>query len=396
MIGRGTTVDDFTIPGTQSQQALTQLQRTMPALVAPSTEVVFASTGTAKVTDPVERDAIESSIARLRSGPQVASVSDPFQSGLVSKNGRVALATVSFAVAPDANVTPAALSAVTRATAPARTAGLQIAYGGDVYPGGALSISELPELIGVLLALVILLLALGTVVGAAIPLVAALTGVVVVATGTTAIAVVTQISSAAVTLALMLALACGIDYALFIVHRHQTQLEGAMTAEESVARAFGTAGSSVVFAALSVMVALCGLALTRIPFLEVMGFIGAGAVLVALLISLTLLPAMLGFAGDKVLPSRRSRRASWPDRPASALSAGQRWAAFVVRRRMPLAIAVIAVLVLFALPALHLSLGLPDSADLPTPSSQLASSLITESFGAGFNGPLLVVADVDA
>ena len=105
-----------------------------------------------------------------------------------------------------------------------------------------------------------------------------------------------------------------------------------------------------------------------------MGLIGAGAVLVALLISLTLLPAMLGFAGDKVLPSRRSRRASWPNRPASALSAGQRWAAFVVRRRMPLAIAAIAVLVLFALPALHLSLGLPDKPRPATPSSQLASS----------------------
>ena len=195
-------------------------------------------------------------------------MSDPFESGLVSKNGRVALATVGFAVAPDANVTPAALSAVTQRAAPARTAGLQIAYGGDVYPGGALSISEVPELIGVLVALVILLLALGTVVGAAVPLVAALTGVVVVATGTTAIAAVTQISSAAVTLALMLALACGIDYALFIVHRHQTQLEGAMTAEESVPRAFGTAGSSVVFAALSVMVALCGLALAGFPSLR--------------------------------------------------------------------------------------------------------------------------------
>jgi RND superfamily putative drug exporter len=396
VIGRGTTVDDFSIPGTQSQQALTQLQRATPALVAPSTEVVFTSTGAAKVTDPDARSAVESAVARLRAGPQVASVSDPFQSGLVSKNGRVALATVSFAVAPDANVTPDALSALMRATAPARTARLQVAYGGDVYPGGTLSISELPELIGVLVALVILLLALGTVVGAAVPLVAALTGVVVVATGTTAIAAVTQVSSAAVTLALMLALACGIDYALFIVHRHQTQLEGAMTAEESVARAIGTAGSSVVFAALSVMVALCGLALTRIPFLEVMGFIGAGAVLVALLVSLTLLPAMLGFAGDKVLVSRRSRRGSSANRPATALSAGQRWAAFVVRRRTPLAIAVVAVLVLFALPALQLSLGLPDSADVPTPSSQLASSLITDNLGAGFNGPMLVVADVDA
>ncbi len=196
----------------------------------------------------------------------------------------------------------------------------------------------------------------------------------------------------------MLALACGIDYALFIVHRHRTQLEDGMAPEESVSRAVGTAGSSVVFAALSVVVALCGLALTGIPFLEVMGFTGAGAVLLALLISLTLLPAMLGFAGGKVLASRRPRprRGRRHARPGAAVPAGQRWAALVVRRRTPLAIAVIALLALVALPALRLSLGLPASADLPTSSSQAATTLITGNFGAGFNGPLLVVADVNA
>lgn len=357
--------------------------------------MVFASTGTAKVTGTAERAAIETSITRLRSGPQVASVSDPFKSGLVSKNGQVALAAVTFTGAANSNVTTAALSAVTSATAPARTAGLQVDYGGAVYPGGTSSTSELPELIGVLVALVVLLLVLGTIIAAGIPLIAALTGVAVVATGTTALAAVTQVSSAAVTVALMLALACGIDYALFIVHRHRTQLEDGLAPEESVSRAVGTAGSSVVFAALSVAVALCGLALTGIPFLEVMGFTGAGAVLLALLISLTLLPAMLGFAGGKVLASRR-RRAHRSARPGTAVPAGQRWAAFVVRRRMPLAIMVIALLGLLALPALRLSLGLPASADPPTSSSQAATALITDNFGAGFTGPLLVVADVSA
>jgi len=127
-----------------------------------------------------------------------------------------------------------------------------------------------------------------------------------------------------------------------------------------------------------------------------MGFTGAGAVLLALLISLTLLPAMLGFAGGKVLASRRPHRARRRARPGAAVPAGQRWAAFVVRRRTPLAIVVIAVLAVLAVPALRLSLGLPISADPPTSSSQAAASLITENLGAGFNGPLLVVADVDA
>ena len=396
LLSRGTTVDNFSVPGTQSQQALTQLEQALPALAAPSTQVVFASIGTAKVTGPAERAAIETSIARLRSGPQVASVSDPFASGLVSKNGQVALATVSFTAAADSDVRPAALSGLTSATAAARAAGLQVDYGGAVYPGGTSSTSELPELIGVLVALVVLLVMFGTLIAAGIPLVAALTGVGIVTTGTTALAAVTQISSPAVTVALMLALACGIDYSLFIVYRHRTQLADGIAPEESVSRAVGTAGSSVVFAALTVAVALCGLALTGIPFLEVMGFTGAGAVLLALLISVTLLPAMLGFAGGKVLASRRPHRARRRSRPGAAVPAGQRWAAFVVRHRTPLAIAVIALLALLAVPALRLSLGLPISADPPTPSSQAAASLIAENLGAGFNGPLLVVADVSA
>ena len=307
LLSGGTTVDNFSVPGTQSQQALTQLQDALPALAAPATQVVFASTGAAKVTGPAERAAIQTSITRLRSGPQVAAVSDPFASGLVSKNGQVAVATVSFAAATDSNVTAAALSALTSATAAARAAGLQVDYGGAIYPGGTSSTSELPELIGVLVALVVLLVMFGTLAAAGIPLIAALTCVGIVTAGTTALAAVTQISSPTVTVALMLALACGIDYSLFIVYRHRTQLADGIAPEEWVARAAGTAGSSVVFAALTVVVALCGLALTGIPFLAVMGFTGAGAVLLALLISVTLLPAMLGFAGRKVLTSPRPR-----------------------------------------------------------------------------------------
>ena len=391
LLSRGTTVDNFNVPGTQSQQALTQLQQALPALAAPSTQVVFASTGTATVTGPAQRAAIEASIARLRSGPQVALVSDPFASGLVSKNGQVAVATVSFTAATHPDVRPAALSALTSATAPARAAGLQVDYDGAVYPGGTSQTSELPELIGVLVALVVLLVMFGTLAAAGIPLIAALTGVGIITAGTTALAAVTQISSPAVTVGLMLALACGIDYSLFIVYRHRTQLTAGMPPEESVARAAGTAGSSVVFAALTVAVALCGLALTGIPFLTVMGFTGAGAVLLALLISVTLLPAMLGFAGHAILPTRH-RRARRRARPGPAVPAGQRWAALVVRRRTPLAIAVIAVLALLAVPALRLSLGLPASAEQPTSSSQAAASLIAGNFGVGFNGPLLVVA----
>jgi RND superfamily putative drug exporter len=197
----------------------------------------------------------------------------------------------------------------------------------------------------------------------------------------------------------MLGLSCGIDYGLFILSRHRTNLLNGMTPEESVPLAMGTAGSAVVFAALTVIIALCGLTVVGIPFLTVMGLAAAGSVAVALLIALTLLPALLGFAGSKVATFTRlpllgaraervaRRSAADPDSPA-----GAGWARFVVRHRVLMLIGGIAVLAVLALPALSIQLGLPSGASQPAGNTQRqAYDLTTEAFGAGFNGPLLIV-----
>ena len=396
----GKTNDTFTIPGTEAQNAAAVLSARLPGFSGGQSTIVFAVTpGTAKVTDPAARAAIETAMAKLTSIPQVSAVTNPFQSHLVSPNGKIALGQVQWS-APAAGVTDASLKAVTDAMKPVQAGGVQVAYNGSVYPGWRTVPSEVPELIGLIIAFGILMITFGAFVAAGMPILGAIIGVLTTLMGITALASVLTIASASTTVALMLGLSCGIDYGLFILSRHRAGLLNGMTPEESVPLAMGTAGSSVVFAALTVIIALCGLTVVGIPFLTVMGLAAAASVTVALLIALTLLPAMLGFAGTKVATFTRlprlgahaervaRRSAANPDSPT-----GARWARFIVRHRVLMLIGGIAVLGVLAIPALSIHLGLPSGASQPPGNTQRqAYDLTTEGFGAGYNGPLLIVA----
>jgi RND superfamily putative drug exporter len=296
----GRTNDNFTIPGTEAQNASDVLSAELPAFSGGQSTIVFATTnGSGNVTDPTAKAAIETAMTKLKSVPQVGAVVNPFQGELVSDSGKVALGQVQWsAKAPD--VKDANLDAVKDAMKPVQAAGVQVEYNGSVYPGWIQPLSEAPELIGLIIAFVILMITFGAFAAAGMPILGAIIGVVTTLMGITAVASVLSIASASTTVALMLGLSCGIDYGLFILSRHRTNLLNGMTPEESVPLAMGTAGSSVVFAALTVIIALCGLTVVGIPFLTVMGLSAAASVAVALLIALTLLPAMLGFAGTKV------------------------------------------------------------------------------------------------
>jgi RND superfamily putative drug exporter len=396
----GKTNDTFTIPGTEAQNAAAVLSARLPAFSGGQTTIVFASTsGTAKVTDPADQAAIESAMAKLRSIPQVSAVTNPFQSHLVSQNGKIALGQVQWS-AQATDVTNASLNAVTDAMKPVRADGVQVAYNGSVYPGWRTVLSEAPELIGLIIAFGILVITFGAFAVAGMPILGAIIGVITTLMGITAVASVLTIASASTTVALMLGLSCGIDYGLFILSRHRTNLLNGMTPEESVPLAMGTAGSSVVFAALTVIIALCGLTVVGIPFLTVMGLAAAASVTVALLIALTLLPALLGFAGTKVasftrlpLLGARAERVARRSAADPDSSAGAGWARFIVRHRVLVLIGGIAVLGVLAIPALSIQLGLPSGASQPAGNTQRqAYDLTTEGFGAGFNGPLLIVA----
>lgn len=393
--------DNFSVPGTESQKSVELLQQRLPAFSGAQSQVTFASFGDATVTDPRAADGIRAAVANLKAIPGVAVVAGPDETRLVSPDGRVALGTVQFTQGPG-SVSDATLTAVESAMAPARDAGVDVEYAGSVYPGYKVSVPETPEIIGIVAAFLILLVTFGAVVAAGLPILTAGIGVGIGALGIFAIAAFADIPSASLSLALMLGLSCGIDYALFVLTRHRTNLLLGMDAEESAAIAVGTAGSAVVFAALTVIIALCGLSIVGIPFLTAMGVAAAAAVLIALLIALTLLPALLGFAGTKVSKFVRS-----PLRPEHAEEVAQiaahqpdrtfgaRWARFVVRFRVPLLIGGTAALVVIGLPALSLQLGLPSGASQPeSNTARKAYDLTAEHLGAGFNGPLLVVADL--
>ncbi|MFE3202992.1 MMPL family transporter [Embleya sp. NPDC059237] len=400
MVSGGQTNDSFTIPGTESQRTTDLLEQKLPALGGAQTQVVFAVKSPAKVTDQGPRAGIEAAVAQLRTVPQVASVSDPFTDQGVAPDQQVALGWVQYTAQP-ADVENSTLDKLEDAVAPAKQAGVQVEYSGSVYPGWRITPSELPELIGLAIALIILLITFGAVVAAGVPIVNAIIGVVIALMGVTALASVVDIASASTTVALMLGLSCGIDYGLFILFRHRNNLIAGMTPEESASLALGTAGSSVVFAGLTVIIALCGLAVVGIPFLTLMGLCAAAAVSVALLIALTLLPAILGFAGPKVAKFIDTRLRPGHHEEVARITAtepartfGATWARFVVRFRIPVLVLGVGLLLVLAIPAASMDLGLPSAASQPESSTQRkAYDLTAESFGPGFNGPLLVVAD---
>jgi putative drug exporter of the RND superfamily len=391
--------DDFTIPGTESQRAVELLQQRLPAFSGAQTQVTFAAQGGARLTDPSVAAGIDRSIADLASIPDIAVAAGPAQTRLISGDGQVGLGTVQWKAQPG-DVDDAALAAVQQAMAPAQAAGVQVEYSGSVFPGYKVSVPELPEIIGIVVAFLILLITFGAVVAAGLPIITACIGVGIGALGIFAVAAFVDMPSAALSLALMLGLSCGIDYALFILNRYRNNMLLLRPKEESAALAVGTAGGAVVFAALTVIIALCGLSIVGIPFLTYMGVAAAVSVLIALLISVTLLPALIGFAGDRVAkfiptPFDRAKETAQVAAFTPHRTLGAQWGRFVVSMRKPLLIAGTATLVLLGLPALGMHLGLPSGASQPeSNTSRRAYDLTSEHMGQGFNGPLLVVADL--
>ncbi|MQY27738.1 MMPL family transporter [Nocardia aurantia] len=401
----GRPTDDFTIPGTESQRAVEHLRQTMPEYGGAQTQIVFAAGAGAgaKISDPALAAGIDAAMAGLHSVPDVVAALGPQQTRQVSPDGQVGLGTVQWSD-PSGEVGESALDALRAAMRPAEDAGARVEYSGSAYPGYQVKVPEVPEIIGVVAAFVILLITFGAVVAAGLPIVTACIGVGIGALGIYAAAAVVHMPSAALSLALMLGLSCGIDYALFILNRYRTNVLRHVPLAESAALAVGTSGGAVVFAAVTVIIALCGLAVVGIPFLTYMGLAAAGAVLVALLIAVTLLPALLGFAGGTVakfirtplLPGR-ARRVARTAAFAPERTLGARWARVVVRFRLPLLIAGAAALIVAGLPTLGIHLGLPSGASQPeSNTSRRAYDLTAAHLGPGFNGPLLVVAELPA
>ncbi|MFE6338619.1 MMPL family transporter [Streptomyces sp. NPDC057798] len=303
--------NEFTIPGSESQRAQDTMAKDFPAAAGTSAQIVFTAPEGTKVTDPAAARGIQRTLTAAQDAPQVAAVIPPDKAGTVTPDQRTALAQVNYD-ADRADLDDGTLDTLEATTAAAEEAGLEVSVGGQAYGNGVLTPSVL-ELLGVLVALAVLAVTFGSLLAAGMPLLTAFVGIGTGLAGLLALSSGVTVSSTALSLALMLGLAVGIDYALFVLSRHRTQLAQGMEPRESAGRAVGTAGSAVVFAGTTVVIALVGLLVVRIPFLTVMGLSAAATVLIAVLVAVTLLPALFGLAGSRLAPrpgSRVARRAA--------------------------------------------------------------------------------------
>ncbi|WP_166974208.1 MMPL family transporter [Brevibacterium atlanticum] len=434
--------NDFTLPGSEAQNALDSMKATFPEAAGVSASVIVVAAEGESVEDAKYKDAIEDEVDRLEDLPHVDAVTSPYSdliTGAISKDESAAMISVQYD-GTQQEVGEDAGDNLIEALDPLRDdlPGAQVDGGGELFQVTGVEISWV-EGIGVIIAFIVLLLTLGSFRAAGMPLITALIGVgisVLLIVGATAFA---TINSTSIMLALMLGLAVGIDYALFIVSRARALLAEGHDPVEAAGRAVATAGSAVVFAGMTVMIALLGLSLAGIPFLTVMGIGASGSVAVAVLISLTLVPALLGLVKAKITPkptkryrkafaaateranARTATSAREPSTEAGVsdlttraqiadearAEAGEPYPKTIMDRffagwlkvatKIPVLTIVIIVggLALFAIPATQLQLSLPNSGDQEqgTPA-RTAYDLIDKHFGPGFNGPLVMTSEI--
>ncbi len=321
----------------------------------------------------------------------------------VSENGQAAIAQIQFTTSINA-VTPAVRQEVQDVVNKATSAGVEVYFSKDITE----DVSELfgiSEILGIAVAAAVLIIMLGTLIAAGLPLLMAVIGVAVGVGGTFALTGLIDMSSISPMLALMLGLAVGIDYSLFIVNRHRQQLLAGMDMEESVARATGTSGNAVFFAGLTVIIALSALFVSGLPFLTILGLAAAATVAVAVLIALTLTPALLSLIGHRLISKRAwAKNAEHDAKVTSAEDAvgeirrsGHGWGGLVTRHPVIALVASVLALGVVAVPAAGLRLALPDGGSEPTSSSAYqAYSIAGKNFGEGMNGPIIVVGSLPA
>jgi RND superfamily putative drug exporter len=397
------TVDNFEVPGVESQQAMDLLRDRFPERSGATAMVVF-HTVDGSVTDPQAAQGIATTIAEVRSLDHVVGVTDPLATPRsISPDGATAFASVQFDTS-STELGRRSLDALLETAGPAEAAGVQVDYGGEL-PTVLKERSTGPaEMIGIIAALIILFITFRSVYSAFLPLGVAVLGLAVGLSIVGLLGTVIDIPSVAPRLGTMIGLGVGIDYALFILSRHRDDLEAGMEIEESIGRTNATAGQAVVVAGGTVVVAILGLQLAGIPFVAALGYSAALVVAVAVAVAITLLPALLGFAGPRVL-ARSHRRAA--DRAAEAVASGEaieapdnhsgwvRWAGWVAHHPWRSAIAATAALLVLSVPVLDMRLGQADAGTDPTSTThRRAYDLLADGFGEGFNGPLLVAVDL--
>ncbi|HWH28947.1 MAG TPA: MMPL family transporter [Mycobacteriales bacterium] len=384
-------LDDFAAPGSDSAAATELLEQRFPTATGGTATAVFAADDGERLED--SRDEVEAALGRLADVPHVATVTDPFGTGRLSPDGRIGVADLTTDV-PTAELGQAWVDQLVDAVGPTRSAGLQVELGGeavflnsDPEPSGA-------EAAGVVAALVVLVVAFGTAAAALVPIVLALVAVGVGLAAVTLLAAAMDVSTAAPTIAAMVGLGVGIDYALFIVSRYRDGRAAGADAATALSAALATSGVAVLFAGGTVVLAMAALVLTGTGVLASIGLATALVVLVAVATALTLLPALLTLLGDRIDAGRIVGRR----RPARSAEATAWWrlAHRISARPWPYLVVASVLLLTLAAPALSMRTGFPDAGDdAPTTTHRQAHDLVAEGFGPGVNAPLLVVVDLE-
>ncbi|MFF7445568.1 MULTISPECIES: MMPL family transporter [unclassified Streptomyces] len=379
-------IDQFKVPGSDSTRAQEVLEKEFPEASGTSVIVVYhAEEG--RLDTPERRAAVAEASHKAQALNHVVAAPDPLTpgAGSLSEDGRTAHTTVTYG-APLDELGEKDFEALEEANAAAEHAGVELSYEGALVDNSTEQ-ESMSELIGLIAAMVILLVSFGTFVAMGLPILTALLGLALGSGGNILLSQLTTIGSAAPTVATMIGLGVGIDYALFLVTRHRTNLDNGMDPEESAGHALATAGQALVFAGFTVVIALMGLQIVGIPYVGSFGYTSALVVTVMVAAAITLLPALLGLLGHRINRLRVLKL-----RPAPNGSAfWRRWATAVTRRPKTAVAASLVLMGLLAFPALDMRLGQPDNGTKNVDATQrIAYDHLAEAFGPGFNGPLTI------
>lgn len=389
----------LTIPGTKAQVALDRANELFPDLGSGSGRVVVA-TSDGKVVDEY-KSTITDLTQTLSKVEGVERAISPFENPMaVSEERQVAYIQLQLDKG-QGSVSDGTISAVEAAVSKARDSGLTVEMGGDIInkaPGQILGIGEVG---GVVIALFVLVLALGSIVAAGLPIIVALVTIGVSMAGLFSLSQVLDINATTPVLAVMLGLAVGIDYSLFIVNKYRVLAKRGMSYQRAAGKAVGTAGNAVIFAAATVVIALAALSIIQIPFITMMGLTGAATIALAAIVAVTLVPALLGVVGDKLFRSKTRQLVAVAQKKKSIKAdvnkkhtIWYRWGVAVTKR--PVVVLAVSLVFVGALawPIQDLRLGLPTDEYAAVDSTERkAYDLLSQGFGVGFNGPLLVVAE---
>ena len=381
--------DSFRVPGVESQKAADILHDRFPAQAGQIARIVF-HVDDGRLDSTASRAAVESVRSTLVDGRDVAAVTDPFgpQPAALSADGQTAYVDVAYTVD---KLTAEHLDDATAAAVAARDAGVETEFTGKLAELAADEPSS--EVIGVVAAVIVLLIAFGSVVAMGLPIVTALAGLFVGATGVALLANVMDVPEFSLILCLMVGLGVGIDYALFIVTRHRQHLRDGMSVEDAAGTANATAGQAVLFAGTTVVIAILGLFLAGLPAIASMGASVALVVVVSMIAAVTLLPGLLGLVGTKI-DKLSIHRKNHVEKPAAETVSG-RWAGHVGRHPVRYAVVSLLALCAVAAPTLSMRIGTPDDGNAASHTTQRkAYDLLSDGFGRGFAGPIVVVVDI--